>query len=176
MKKIRIILIAMLLIPCLSFAATKMVTAKKAITNLPSALTKLTLKSDAEITFPHKVPMTSKKKYYASAQTTKSGYVIYVDSTPECHGVHNCNIGSITSEKVGNPQIYYDMQNKEITIPVTLVSGHRGYYTPGHAMGDYWPPRLEWRRDNILYTISWQLDNKTAQDTLMYMANTTLPR
>lgn len=176
MKNIKIVLICILLIPCLSFATPKMVTAKKAVTNLPTVLTKLTLKTDTEIVFPHKVPTTSKKKYYAYAESTKSGYVIYIDNTPECHGVHNCNIGSITAEKAGNPQIYYDIQNKEITVPVVLTRGFKGYYTPGHAMGDYWPPRLEWRRDNMLYSLSWQLDNSTAEDTLLHMANTTLAR
>lgn len=176
MKNIKIILACILFIPCLSFATTKMATAKKAIDNLPSTLTKLTLKTDAEIVFPHKVPVTSGKKYYAFAQSTKSGYIIYVDSTPECHGVHTCNIGSIVAQKAGNPQIYYDMLNKEITVPVKLDRGFKGFYTPGHAMGDYWPPRLEWRRDNILYSLSWQLDNTSAEDTLIHMANTTLAR
>ena len=135
--------------------ATKLITATQKKTNIP-------------VLFPSKIP---NAKYYLSAKITNSGYNIYVDETKDCDGVHACNIGIVSAESAGNPIIYYNMDNKELTKPVKLANNLKGYYTPGHAMGDFWPTNIVWRDKNVLYSITWQLNPKIEQKTIIAMAN-----
>lgn len=161
MKNIRILLVFLLLFPLLGYGKT--------IQNLTEVIAKLEANTNVSVLFPKKIPLA--KTYYAYGEITNSGYVIYIDATPTCHGIHACNIGSVTAVTGGNPQIYYDMQNRELTVPVKLQVGTKAYFTPGHAMGDYWPPMLVWRKQNVLYKITWQLDAKIARQALIAMAN-----
>jgi len=162
MKRIKILLIILLLIPGLGYG--------KAIQNLTNVIAKLKANSDVAVLFPKKIPA-NKTTYYANGELTNSGYVIYIDTTPTCHGVHVCNVGSVTAITGGNPQIYYDMQNKELTVPVRLADGTKAYITPGHAMGDYWPTMLVWRKQRVLYKIIWQLDPKIERKAIIAIAN-----
>ncbi|MBY0378492.1 MAG: hypothetical protein K2Q33_08020 [Gammaproteobacteria bacterium] len=38
-----------------------------------------------------------------------------------------------------------------------MQKGRAVYYTPSHAMGSFWPGRIEWRCGTTLYTLSWAL-------------------
>lgn len=149
-----------------------MVPANKLIQNLPKTIAKLQKQTSVPVLFPKQIPKNPQyKNYYATGKITNSGYVIYVDSTKDCNGVHACNIGSITAAIGGNPQIYYDMQNKELTVPVKLKNNIKAYYTPGHAMGDYWPTMIVWRDKNVLYTIVWQINPNIERQAIVAMAN-----
>lgn len=139
-----------------------------AATNITKIITEIQQKANIPVLFPSKIPNI---RYYPSAKITNSGYIIYIDATKDCGGVHACNIGIVSAEVAGNPIIYYDMNNKEITIPVKLANNLKGYYTPGHAMGDYWPTNIVWRDKNVLYSITWALDPKIERATIIAMAN-----
>ncbi|MCK4609196.1 MAG: hypothetical protein KAT71_06930, partial [Gammaproteobacteria bacterium] len=140
--------------------------------NIHKVLTGLQQKTDIPVVFPSRLPTPpAHTAYYVSTEVTKRGYTIYVDSSKDCHGVHSCNIGMIKAETGANPVIYYDMQNQELTKSVILNQNRKGYFTPGHPMGDYWPTRLVWRDKNILYTIIWQLKPQSEQVDIIAMAD-----
>ena len=174
---LKVINFSLLLLPItICYGINNLVLAHNLINSLTKELIQAKQKTDIAILFPKRIASDpANKKYYAFADLTASpGYRIYIDSTASCHGVHTCNIGTVTAELGGNPTIYYDMNNKEITIPVILTNNLKAYYTPGHAMGDYWPPRIVWRDKNVLYTISWQLNPAIAQQAIIAMANSML--
>jgi hypothetical protein len=139
-----------------------------AAVNINKLIAKIQQKTNIPVLFPSSTP---KIKYYPFVKITNSGYIIYLDATKDCGGVHACNIGMVSAEIAGNPIIYYDMNNKELTEAVKLANNLKGYYTPGHAMGDYWPANIVWRDRNVLYSITWQLDPKIERATIIAMAN-----
>ncbi|MBS0358585.1 MAG: hypothetical protein JSS53_04890 [Proteobacteria bacterium] len=154
-----------------SYAAS-WVNTEKNIQGLDKVLKEIKQKNkNISMRVPTQIP-DSKKSYYASYSARKNFLALNIDATANCHGVHNCNIGSITAETLGEPKIQYDMQNHEITVPVTLKNDTHAYYTPGHAMGDYWPPMIQWREGSTLYTLTWQIANSADEkSTLVEMAN-----
>lgn len=165
--------------PCyaLNNSLVSLVAAKSAIQDLTNTLAELKKKTNVPVIFPNVVPPPSNNvKYYASsdlsAVSNGIAYTINVDSSKDCNGAHYCNIGSLRAEQGGNPQIFYDRNNKEITVIVALSNKTKGYYTPGHAMGDYFSPNLQWRNKNVLYTLSWNQNlNSAERDTLIRMVN-----
>lgn len=147
------------------------------IVGLPQAIAKAKKKSTLPVLFPKRVPVDPKiKTYYASTSLTNIphgiNYIINVDRTKGCNGVHYCNVGMLKAESKANPQMYYDRNHREITIPVKLNDGFKGYFTSSHAMGDFWPAMLQWRNNGTLYTLIWnvvpQIKEKHA---LIKMAN-----
>jgi hypothetical protein len=146
--------------------------------NLPDFKTILrTLKEKTQlpVIFPQKIPALGNLTgyyIYTEAESGTSHYLISMDKTADCHGKHNCTIGSLFASVGGIPQIYYSTDNKELTVPVDLVGGKKGYFTPSHAMADFWAPQIEWRDGNILYRLSWNLAaNVPEKEALVAMAN-----
>lgn len=122
------------------------------------------------IIFPKKVTVfPDLKGYYLHVETQSGGarYTISIDTTPDCQGKHNCTIGSLTASTGDNPQIYYSMDNKELTVPVSLSNGKKGYFTPSHAMADFWAPQIEWRDGNTFYRLSWNLSAKLPEKEIL---------
>ncbi len=174
MKRLHLIVLGfIILLTPICYAATNLVAAHNLINNLDKAQMQAKQKTSMPVLFPKRIASDPTiKTYYASADLTAApGYRIYVDSTKDCRGVHTCNIGRVSAEIGGNPIIYYDMNNKEITIPVILSNNLKGYYTPAHAMGDFWPTMLVWRDKNVLYTITWQLKPEIEKNAIIAMAN-----
>jgi hypothetical protein len=174
MKRLNLLFLGFLLLFMpLCYAATNLAVAHNLIKNLDQATTQAKQKTSVLILFPERITTDSAiKAYYAAADLTAApGYRIYIDSTEDCHGMHTCNIGSVSAEIAGNPVIYYDMNNQEITVPVILNNNLKGYYTPAHAMGDFWPTMLVWRDKNVLYTITWQLKPEIEKTAIIAMAN-----
>ena len=176
--KIKILTAFFLLFSAISAYAVNMLSANKVISGLPPALEDAKKQTDAPVLFPTEVPTTD-KKYFASTDpaAVKNGFVywINVDATASCAGVHVCNIGSMRAEMGKSPTIEYDMQNQEITIPVILKSNIKAYFTPGHSMGDYFPPQIQWRAKNVLYTLVWSNITKPSEhETLLQMANSAI--
>ena len=66
-------------------------------------------------------------------------------------------MGTIYAQKNGYPQILFDNNNKEITQVITLANHQKAYFTPGHAMADYWNPQVQWRAKNVLYTLAGRM-------------------
>jgi hypothetical protein len=66
-----------------------------------------------------------------------------------------CNIGTLTYSKLKNPEIYYSIDNQVLTQELLLTNGNKAYFTAAHAMGDFWPTRLEWRDGIWLLQLTW---------------------
>ncbi|MGD9107787.1 MAG: hypothetical protein PVI75_01270 [Gammaproteobacteria bacterium] len=147
------------------------------IVGLPRAIAKVKKKSTLPILFPKQVPVDPEiKTYYASTSLTNIplgiNYIINVDRTKKCNGAHYCNIGMLQAESKANPQMYYDRNHQEITVPVKLDKDFKGYFTPSHAMGDFWPAMLQWRNNGTLYTLSWNVNPQAKEKyALIKMAN-----
>ncbi len=160
----------------ITFAANSSViymrSAKKIIPHLKQTLKSAKLKTTLPIVFPKKIPVNAKAKtYYIYFKLTNNGYLISVDSTKMCHGVKVCNIGSIQAKTYGKISTYYDMNKNKLTIPVTLKDHKTGYFTPSHAMGDFWPANLQWKKHQTLYTIKWTVSQAHEKAALIHMAN-----
>jgi hypothetical protein len=144
------------------------------IQNLNKVIEEVKKTTSVPVLFPSIIPKDPVKTYYASADLSSQkydiNYLINVDSTPECNGVHACNVGFVKAEKGAKIHAYRNMQNKDITVLVILLNNIKAYYTPGHAMGDYFTANIQWLQDHILYTISWP----TEQDGLTKMANSAI--
>ncbi|MCD6045437.1 MAG: hypothetical protein K0R48_600 [Gammaproteobacteria bacterium] len=131
------------------------------------------LKMD-KVAVPNVMPApTTHARYFVSAErkSNGSGYIVSFDNTANCHGAQYCSVGSISTELQGNPTVYFDNQNHEITQRVVLPKGGVVYYTPSHAMGSFWPGRIEWRCDITLYTLSWELPSANERADLLQMVS-----
>lgn len=173
----RKIFLLCLLLPVITFAQPNIQwrPIKEAIINYSAFMQKLPAGNKIPIVLPSRIMLINQKKVYAYfEQPDDNHYIISFDSTENCHGAKYCNQGSIQAKLAANPQVYYDMQNKELTKRILLNDARPGYFTPSHAMADYWPAMMVWRNDNILYSLSWRLPStqRNVQETLMReMAN-----
>jgi hypothetical protein len=172
-KKIILIILVSFLVFKIAIAAEvlKLYPSTRLISNLTSTLNLLKQQTDVPILFPRKIPRNPNgKKYFIYTELTDQGYRIYIDDNKDCKGVHSCNIGIVSAEKNGKPEIYTDRNNKVITVPIILPNKTQAFFTPAHAMGDYWPTNLQWQNNQILYSISWQLAPKTEREIIIAMA------
>lgn len=165
-----------LLIPMFAYAgAFPGFTDSQAMPNFEKTIQSLSQKTKLPVVFPQKIPILPKRdSYYIYVQTQDFGsrYAISFDTTPDCHAKHSCSIGSLTVSTAGNPQIYYSLDNKVLTVPVELTGGRKAYFTPSHAAADFWPSQLEWREGNVFYCLGWNLvANAPEKEVLIAMAN-----
>lgn len=146
--------------------ADKMIDSTKGIANLSQALATLPAQTAIPVVFPTEIPKNPTLKqlyaYVDPSQVGKNFYTVDIDSTSACHGAHYCNVGTFQVSTTGQPQNYTDMNNKNLTQVINLSSTQKAYYTPGHAMADYFPPTLEWRDANYFYQLIWQVKDKSA--------------
>ncbi|MHB1949426.1 MAG: hypothetical protein ACYCQI_15085 [Gammaproteobacteria bacterium] len=160
-------------------AINKMVNANDHIVDFNKAIDQAKKSSHVNVEFPAFIPKPETgKKYFASLDENSPQYgfeyMINIDSTPDCHGVKYCNIGIISARKADHVEIVKDRKNKMITTPVMLADGIDAYFTPGHAMGDYFPANIQWVDGHTAYMISWlfgKTSDKNMRDFLVTMAN-----
>ncbi len=153
-----------------AYAGVSLVPTEKVTQGLTPAMA--SLKTD-KVAVPSVVPPpAANARYFVSAES-KDGTdtIVSFDNTADCHGAQYCSAGSISSEVQGNPTIYFDNQNQEITQRVVLPNGGVVYYTRSHAMGSFWPGRVEWRCATTLYTLSWVLPSESERADLLQMVN-----
>lgn len=166
-----------LLIPTMVFAkeAINAFMEAQGMPELKQTLAALKEQTKLPIIFPQKIPALPKQAgyyIYTIAEPGNSRYMISIDKTQDCHGKHNCMIGNLTAVTGQIPKVYYSMDNQEITVPVPLAGGKKGYFTPSHAMADFWSPQIEWRDGNVLYRLSWNLvAHSPEKEMLVTMAN-----
>ena len=160
-------------------AINRMVNTNNYIVDYDKAVSHAKKVSQVTVEFPTFIPKPkSAKKYYASFDENSRQYgfeyMINIDETPDCHGVKVCNIGIISARKSDEINMMKDRKNKLITKPVMLADGINAYFTPGHAMGDYFPADIQWKDGAAVYMISWNRDfesAKSARDFLSTMAS-----
>jgi len=158
---------------------SKMENVKGKIEGLDKTLAQAKKESGVPVEFPAFIPKSKQdKKYYASndanAKSSGFSYMINVDSTPDCNGVKYCNVGVFSAKTADKPDMMTDRNNKVITKSVMLADGTTAYYTPGHAMGDYFPATIQWTDNKQLYSISWNSQLKLPEvekAALITMAN-----
>lgn len=176
-KKYLVLLIAFFYIPFVQAQTDiKLVDAQDVIENLKTSLESLAAKTNLPVIFPEQLPAPSHSDHYYLYTETKPDsdrYLISIDSTPDCHGAHYCSLGSLTAVRGESPQIYSSIDRQELTVPVQLAIKKIGYFTPGHAMGSFWPSQLEWRERSVLYRMSWNLPKESEKPTLIAVVNTT---
>ncbi len=148
------------------------------VQELTNTITLVKKTSKISVIFPTMIPVdSSHANYFAysdpSGLQTGKGYLINVDYTADCKGVHVCNVGYLQAEVAEQPTMLTDRANKIITQKVLLTRNIQGYYTPGHAMGSYFPPNLQWQDGNILFTLSWD-DHTADRASMIAMANTAI--
>lgn len=153
------------------FAASALVSSNQYVQNLAPTMRTVKTKTKLPVVFPTMVPK-PKAQYYASYWMGRGQrYTLNIDASAACHGAHYCNIGSLTAIENGKPHMYSSKSHQLLTVPVNLANHAHGFYTPGHAMGDYWPPMLEWQQGTVLYRLTW---NDASSKDLMSMANTVI--
>jgi hypothetical protein len=150
---------------------------KMQITNLDSVLSDTKKTTDIFIEFPSFVPKTS-KTYFANLDSNSKQYgfvyMINVDSSANCGGVKSCNIGTVTARKDTTIDKLKDNKNKVITKEIMLADGLSAYFTPGRSVGDFHPANIQWLDNNILYSITWNVEakqEKNEEAILIFMAN-----
>jgi len=155
-----------------------MMPSAKVIANLEQTVKEIKAKSQLPVLFPAEVPApASGKKYYASGTVRPDGgYYISIDATPECNGAKYCTVGSVMADLGKRPQIYSAPGGHDITQVVRLYEGKKGFYTPAHAEADYWPTMVEWRVGNVLYDLSWKLQNKNEKKIILTLVNSALQK
>lgn len=154
--------------------AANLVPANSITLNLTTATNAAIKNSDVPVLYPQVLPKNSNiDKYFVFSDSRPSSYVyaINFDPTRDCQGAHYCNMGTIYAQKNGYPQILFDNNNKEITQVITLANHQKAYFTPGHAMADYWNPQVQWRAKNVLYTLAWK---DAVKNDLIQMANSAI--
>lgn len=81
---------------------------------------------------------------------------LYLDEQANCNGAHYCNVGSVEIVAGGKIESLRDRQGHVITQRIRLANGLTAFFTPGHALADYWPAQLQWQRGGDRYTLSWR--------------------
>jgi hypothetical protein len=172
LKKCHYFLLVTLGIGFSAYAGVSLVATDKATQGLTQAMA--SLKKIDKVAIPSVVPPpAANARYFVSAERkpNNSDYIVSFDNTADCHGAHYCSAGSISTELQGNPTIYFDNQNQEITQRIVLPNGGVVYYTRSHAMGSFWPARVEWRCGTTLYTLSWALPQASERGDLLQMVS-----
>ena len=177
MKKYFILLLTVFIVSCA--AQAELMAANKLIPNLSSQLVEFQTQcaANCKIVFPNSLPQRKEiKQYFLSFERIKSpareGYLIYIESTKNCHGVKYCNLGVVQVTNEDKPQMYRNIDNKVITQKVKLGDHVTGYFTPSHAIGDYWPAMMEWKKGKLLYHLSWQFQQgQNEKQLIMNMVN-----
>jgi len=186
MKKY-LILVTLFLSNCIalniSYAAkptmATLISANKITPNLPTALADLKKKTNIAVIFPKAIPQDDGiKQYYANIELPQKPvyyhYLINIDATPDCNGASVCNFGYLRAKQGGKPEVFRDGDNQVITVVVSLANHIQGYFTPGHAMGSFFPALLEWQKDGVLYSLSWKIPPAQEESSLIEMANTAI--
>ena len=159
----------------------KLVNAVDQIQNLAKTLKQVKSEAKVPVLFPEVVPQSSdKKKYFANRDLTMTqngySYWINVDSTAKCNGVKYCNIGNFIARKDAAPEQFVDRDNKPITENVKLAKDTQGYFTPGHAQGDFFPANIQWMTKGVLYSLTWSKDmaKNDEKNSMVAMANSAI--
>lgn len=144
------------------------------INNLAAVLSGLQKQTSLPVVFPKLIPQTQNSKglyaYLEPSSNYNNSYQIDIGSTPNCNGVKVCTLGSFSLQKGATPQMQTDI-NKNVITQKLEKAGKVAYFTPSHAMGDYFPAQLQWVKNGIMYSIAWNLQSQNAeQKTLVKMA------
>ncbi|MEK6731634.1 MAG: hypothetical protein AABY34_05610 [Pseudomonadota bacterium] len=170
MKKIFFILLISLFISTVYADEHELCLTQALLPDLINQMQQAKSKINMTFVFPQKISCRN-KIYFSDIDINRNGYTINIDSTKTCHGTKVCHVGHLQAEQSAYPSIYYDRQDNAITWPVHLKNQVLGYFTPSHAMGDFWPAQLQWRQNFVLYTLSWNLEALNAKKNLIEMAN-----
>lgn len=144
------------------------------VVNQQDTVTQLKAQTTLPVFVPVKIPnLTDQKHLYVSFSGNADKnpdynqfWQINWDATPSCHGVRVCNIGFISAEKNGHlDKTYVTLpgNEKHLKEKIKLKNNVIAYYTPFHIQAGGVNPTVEWRVNNILYTLSWKISANAAQ-------------
>ncbi len=168
------------LINCRRPPDQKFVSASRLI-NRQKVFHELKRRSMLPVIFPTKIPVpeSGEQPLYVSFNGYRAGnsdyskfWQINIDATPTCGGVRICNVGFLSAQKHGIviPDYQTLPGNKNYLKEKVLLPGNiTGYYTPFHIQAGGVNPTLEWRVNNILYTLSWRIDAPASQQKQIFI-------
>jgi hypothetical protein len=150
-----------------AFAADETFIASDKIANAKTQIHQLKALTFLPVIFPDRIPAPGQgQNFYLSysSNAIKADYTQYwqlnVDVTPDCLGAHFCNVGYISAEKDGRISRSFETlpDKKEHLKELVYLPCHiAAYYTPFHIAASAVQPTLEWRKDNVKYTLSWTI-------------------
>lgn len=128
------------------------------VTNINQAIVGIIEKDTFKIpiAFPSFVPdPNGNAQYYASYDITQSGYILYLDQNPNCHGAQACNVFTLNASNVtvGSLESYRNLYGQVMTTASILNNGIQANYTQGYDNDSN--PKMVWRQNNATYTLSW---------------------
>jgi hypothetical protein len=144
------------LLPLSALASAQYIRTDDAVPNAAKVAARIAEKLGEPVAYPSMLPSQSNKLHaYGETDAKIGAYTIFLDSQPGCKGAHYCNVGALSVSKGQTPADLRDLQGRDITVKVKLANGQDAYFTPGHAMGDFWPAQIQWTRDGALYSLVW---------------------
>jgi hypothetical protein len=161
-------------LPCLpAMAADRYVHTDDAVPNLARVANRIEDTLAMPVEYPALLPARDANgKLYAYAEAGRDHYTLSLDSERGCKGAHYCSVGALAVFKGRAPERLRDMSGKDITVNVHLSNGQEAFFTPGHAMGDFWPAQIQWMRNGALHSLSWNGPFPDGeQHTMMKMAD-----
>lgn len=176
MKEIYLLLVSILFFASHALANNNLCQLEPVTQKIPqidTSLAGIKKQTALPVIFPQLLPKNNSNTslfIYVEPIQANGKYTIDIDSTADCHGTHYCNFGAVQAEKFAKPILYTDMQNRNITVPVKLTPKISGYFTPGHAMGSYFPANIQWQNKEILFSITYD----TTKENLIAMANSAI--
>jgi hypothetical protein len=173
MKARNVLIVMAALVPCAAFAADRYVQSAQAIPNLQKVTARIGQDVSGRVEFPSVLPAASTPLFaYAQSDKQNGNYTLYIDTQRDCKGAHYCSLGALSAAKGQTPAPLSDLNGQDISAQVKLANGERAYFTPGHSMGDFWPAQIQWTRNGVLYTLTWNGSFPDGErDTLLKLAN-----
>lgn len=155
------------------YAAETIFISSKEIKNVKTQLSRLKKRSILPVVFPRQIPAPQYGQIFyvsCSSDADRPDYAEYwqinVDIMPDCHGTRICNVGFVAAKKSAPISPYYETMpgpQKRRKEKISLPCHFSAYYTPFHIAAGAINPTLEWRQNNIQYTLTWKIEGTAAQ-------------
>ena len=125
----------------------------------------------APVVLPRKVFATGKQELYASYDIIGQDYYVAFNTTPDCLGQKFCNIGHFNGRLNAKPEKIIGPFGSTLSKVIKLRNGKKAFFTPSHAGASFFPPILEWQTSGRLFHLSWRINNKNEQKSMLAMAD-----
>lgn len=145
---------------------------------LRALVPKIKQQTQVAVLLPDEFPETVQQSLYAHGEASADGYTITLTSRPDC-GANACFVGLFTAQRDDNMATAVHQRQGDAR-EVLLTYNIKAYYKPLTCGGSCSPPRIDWVREGVLYSmqfdVQWstRLESKEEQAFLVDMANSAL--
>jgi hypothetical protein len=132
---------------------------------LASVIPVLKSQTSVPILLPNRLPALAEETYYAHSKGDADGYMIRIESDPDCDGANACFLGILRAkrgERFSFPQV------------VKLTETITARYKPTTCGGSCSEQAIEWKYKGVLYTAQLNLkteSEKEARAQMIELAN-----